>query len=327
MSLQESIRIILKEETNKFELVKNFIYTMYDNVRFVEYNTKFNEVMVYYTNHDKRQMLIPTEICEMITNYTGLDVVPYWDTNRESDNQPDFYLDTEEYEEKLNESEDKGGKFISLIEDLTETFKNEDCVCDIKISYKSEEFRDLYLINVVLGINEINNKFKGINYQIRNYLQQLRRKITDGIFDFLPIPFFVNFSETPKCKDYKNLKESKISDKIKSFLGKKPLAKDDKLIDIIVKFIEEIYSIDFESDDDGNIKFYLTNDRGNWIFPAAMEYFPKPKILHYSWKFAEDIHNRIGDDRLLQNDSEMMGKIFEKLFNKKVIGVYGYSRL
>jgi hypothetical protein len=104
MNLQESIRRILKEETNKFELVKNFIYSMFDNVRFIEYNTKFNEVMVYYTNHDKRQMLIPTEICEMITNYTGLDVVPYWDTNRESDNQPDFYLDTEEYEEELNES-------------------------------------------------------------------------------------------------------------------------------------------------------------------------------------------------------------------------------
>jgi hypothetical protein len=208
MNLQEHIIRVLKEETNKFELVKNFIYTMYDNVRFVEYNTKFNEVMVYYTNHDKRQMLIPTEICEMITNYTGLDVVPYWDTNRESDNQPDFYLDTEEYEEKLNESEDKGGKFIRLIEDLTEVFKNEDCVCDIKISYKSEEFRDLYLINVVIGIKELNSKFKGIQYQVRSYTQQLRKKITDEVLAFIPIPFLVTFSDTPNCSDYRNLKES-----------------------------------------------------------------------------------------------------------------------
>jgi hypothetical protein len=209
MNLQEQIRKVLKEETNKFELVKNFIYTMYDNVRFVEYNTKFNEVMVYYTNHDKRQMLIPTEICEMITNYTGLDVVPYWDTNRESDNQPDFYLDTEEYEEKLNESEDKGGKFISLIEDLTEVFKNEDCVCDIKISYKSEEFRDLYLITVVLGNRDIDDKFGGHNItRERNYKSKLKRKITDEVLGFLPIPFFVEFTQTPKCTDYKNLKES-----------------------------------------------------------------------------------------------------------------------
>ena len=112
MNLKENIKKVLKEETNKFELVKNFIYSMFDNVRFIEYSTKFNEVMVYYTNHDKRQMLIPTEICEMINNYTGLDVVP-WHTDRESDNQPDFYLDTEEYDEELNENYSPAGKEIT----------------------------------------------------------------------------------------------------------------------------------------------------------------------------------------------------------------------
>ena len=225
----------------------------------------------------------------------------------------------------LNE-ETKSGKYIGMIEDLTEDFKNEDCVCDIQVEHKPEEFRDLYLINVVIGIREINSKFKGSNHQLRSYLQQLRRKITDGIFDFLPIPFFVNFIETPNCKDYKNLKESKILDKIKSFLGNKPLTKDDKLINAIAEFINENYSIDFESVD-YEMTFYLTNDTGNWIFPPIMEYYPKYKKLHYSWKFAEDIHTWIGDNRLLQPDSEMMGKIFEKLFDKKVVEVYGYSRL
>ena len=109
---------------------------------------------------------------------------------------------------KILNEETKPGKYISVLEDLTGYFKNEDCVCDIKISYKPEEFRDLYLINVVLGVNEINSKFNGINYQIRDYLQKLRRKITDGVLDFLPVPFLVNFSETPKCKDYKDLQES-----------------------------------------------------------------------------------------------------------------------
>ena len=110
--MRKLIRHILKEETNEFELVKNFIYTMYDNVKFVEYIAKRNEVMVYYTNHGKQQMLIPTEICELISNYTGLDVVP-WHTDRESDNQPDFYLDTEEYEEKINENYSPAGKEIT----------------------------------------------------------------------------------------------------------------------------------------------------------------------------------------------------------------------
>ena len=107
----------------------------------------------------------------------------------------------------LNEETNKG-KYISVLEDLTEGFKNEDCVCDIQVEHKPEEFRDLYLINVVLGIREINSKFKGSNHQLRRYLQQLKRKIADGIFDFLPIPFFVNFSETPNCSDYRNLQES-----------------------------------------------------------------------------------------------------------------------
>ena len=116
----------------------------------------------------------------------------------------------------LNEETNKG-KYISAIEDLTEEFKNEDCVCDIQVEHTPEEFRDLYLINVVLGIREINSKFKGSNHQLRRYLQQLKRKIADGIFDFLPIPFFVNFSETPNCSDYRNLQESE--DKKSRFLS------------------------------------------------------------------------------------------------------------
>jgi hypothetical protein len=117
----------------------------------------------------------------------------------------------------LQESEDKKGKYINALEDLTEGFKNEDCVCDIQVEHTPEEFRDLYLINVVLGIREINSKFKGSNHQLRRYLQQLKRKIADGIFDFLPIPFFVNFSETPNCSDYRNLQESE--DKKPRFLS------------------------------------------------------------------------------------------------------------
>ena len=71
----------------------------------------------------------------------------------------------------------------------------------------------------------------------------------------------------------------------------------------------------------------MTNDTGNWIFPPIMKYFPTKKLLNYNWKFAEDIHTWIGDDRLLQPDSKMIGKIFEKLYNKNVNYVFGYSRL
>ena len=39
------------------------------------------------------------------------------------------------------------------------------------------------------------------------------------------------------------------------------------------------------------------------------------------------IDQKINDDRLLEDDSELMGKVFEKLFKKKVNKSYGYSRL
>ena len=235
-------------------------------------------------------------------------------------------MNLQEQIRKVLKEETNQGKYTNALEDLTEVYKNEDCVCDIKISYKPEEFRDLYLINVVIGIKELNSKFKGIQYQVRSYTQQLRKKITDEVLAFIPIPFLVTFSDTPRCKDYKNLKESKIVDNIKSFFGKKPLTKDDKLIDIIVKFIKEHYSIDFASNDYGDITYYETDYTGVWNTPI-MKYYPKYKRLEYSRFFAEDIYNVIGDDRLLHRDSEMMGKIFEKLYKKKVDKVNGYTRI
>jgi len=58
-----------------------------------------------------------------------------------------------------------------------------------------------------------------------------------------------------------------------------------------------------------------------------MKYYPKYKRLEFSRLFAEDIYNVIGDNRLLQPDSEMMGKVFEKLYKKKVDKVNGYRRI
>ena len=40
MNLKKNIKKVLKEETNKFELVKNFIYTMFDNIIDLEESKK-----------------------------------------------------------------------------------------------------------------------------------------------------------------------------------------------------------------------------------------------------------------------------------------------
>jgi len=117
-----------------------------------------------------------------------------------------------------------------------------------------------------------------------------------------------------------------IKDMFKNMFGKKPLTNDERLVNVLVRFIKETYSIDFSSNDEGEITYYETDDTGVWNTPI-MKYFPKYKRLEYNWDFAKDIHSMISDDRLLHLDSKMMGKIFEKLYKKKVDKVNGYSRL
>jgi hypothetical protein len=107
---------------------------------------------------------------------------------------------------RILKEETKSGKYISALEDLTEYFKNEDCVCDIEIEYRPEEFRDAYLITVVLGNGDLDDKFNGISWRISDYRTKLKRKITKEVLDFLPIPFYVEFEQTPRC--YKDLQES-----------------------------------------------------------------------------------------------------------------------
>lgn len=121
---------------------------MFDNVRFVEYVAKRNEVMIYYTNRDNRQMLIPTEICDMITKYTGLNVVPWYeyDKNRVGIWEPDFYIDTEEYDEELNENyipesketTNEVEKNLKVIKTILSQV-SWDGLCDIWVEYNKDD--------------------------------------------------------------------------------------------------------------------------------------------------------------------------------------------
>ena len=88
---------------------------MFDNVTFLEYVTKRNEIIVYYQDSSD---LTPYEICNTISKYTGLYVVPWYEYGTKkygtkNNNEPDFYIDTEKYEEKLNENYSPAGKEIT----------------------------------------------------------------------------------------------------------------------------------------------------------------------------------------------------------------------
>jgi hypothetical protein len=106
--LRESID---KSEEKKLKLVKNIIYDMFDNIIDLEYIDKRNEIMVYY---DTQEELESSEICDTINKFTGLNVVPWYDYKKRTElkKDPDFYIDTERYEEELNENYSPAGKEI-----------------------------------------------------------------------------------------------------------------------------------------------------------------------------------------------------------------------
>ena len=237
--LQESIRKILREdsglmesesksEDKKLNLVKEMIYSLFDEVEFIEVDTNYEGKPLIKVYHDVEDTAANYDnwfthrIIDEIKEMTGDGVVlaPWWALGWDwKYKNPDIFIGVEkiDYDDEgnvINESKEKKPKYLNIIKDLVEPFKDEDCVCDIKISHKPEEFRDTYLINVKVGIKDLDNKFNGTNFRIRNYINQLRRKIKEEVYDYFPIPFFVTFSDTPKCSDYRNLKESKIVDNI-----------------------------------------------------------------------------------------------------------------
>ena len=224
----------------------------------------------------------------------------------------------------MNETIKKEGSLLSIIKDSVEPFKEKGAVCDIDVNYDQED--DMYTVMINFGIKNLDKIFHSVRELQRNwYVDDIRKEVKNEIIGLMSIKnIYVGSTAIDSCDE--TINESKILDKIKSFLGKKPLSKDDKIINAIVGFIKDNYNIKefMDTRDNQGDYIYTLIDEHQWVF----NYFTSAKRLHYSWKFAEDIHNWIGiDERLLQPDSEMMGKIFEKLFNKKVNTVFGYSRL
>ena len=183
--MKELIRHILKEETNYVKLVKDIVLDMFDNVKFVEYVPERNEIMVFYTNRDNRdnrQMLIPTEICDKISQYTSLDVVP-WHVGREPDNQPDFYIDTEEYDESLNENIKETPNEIEKNLRAIRTVLSQvswDGLCDIWVEYSKTD-----------GEYEIRSKYVGESFTIEgskdlDFLENAIRSMGLSVYVYTP---------------------------------------------------------------------------------------------------------------------------------------------
>ena len=105
--------------------------------------------------------------------------------------------------ETVNESEIKEGKYISVLKDLTEQFKDEDCVCEIRVT--SED--DFYIIYLVFGTEELNDKFSSF-LQRAEYTRNLRNNVKNTIKDYLTIDnLYVGSISKPNC-EWKPMNES-----------------------------------------------------------------------------------------------------------------------
>jgi hypothetical protein len=114
------------------------------------------------------------------------------------------------FDRDINESTEKKPKYLNIIKDLVEPFKDEDCVCDIRVLYGEED--DIYFIELNMGTEELNDKFIAV-IGMNHYVSKLKRDIKETIKDYLPIDnFYVGSYTSPNCK-WKPLNESSIKEK------------------------------------------------------------------------------------------------------------------
>jgi hypothetical protein len=110
-----------------------------------------------------------------------------------------WYVENCEDEVKfMNESKETEPKYLSLIKELVEPFKDEDGVCDIDVSYDEED--DMYSVYIVIGTKEMNEIFFYVP-AMNNHISKLRMNVKNTIKQYLPIDnIYVGSYGKPNCE-------------------------------------------------------------------------------------------------------------------------------
>jgi hypothetical protein len=109
-----------------------------------------------------------------------------------------WYVENCEDEVKfMNESKETEPKYLSLIKELVEPFKDEEGVCDINVSYNDED--NMYTAYLVIGTEEMNEKFIYVP-AMNNHISKLRMNVKNTIKQYIPIDnLYVGSYGTPYC--------------------------------------------------------------------------------------------------------------------------------
>jgi len=209
MNRQESIKKILREsvdksENKKLELVTNMIHNFFDEVSFIKIKKYENKpmIIVYFDNDEdagNEETYFAEQIQQEIYEYTGIKLRPYWH-HEQYNTDSDFRLDAIKlkYDKEgnvINESEEKQPKYLNIIKEIVEPYKNEDCVCDIRVTFDED---DGYMIFLVFGVEDLNGKFVGNG--AHHHVLKLKNDVKDTIKDYLPIDdLYVGSYGTQRC--------------------------------------------------------------------------------------------------------------------------------
>jgi hypothetical protein len=127
------------------------------------------------------------DIWDTIYNYTGIAVELY----------SQYVKDCGKKNIYLRESKETEPKYLSLIKELVEPFKDEEGVCDINVSYDDED--NMYTAYLVIGTEEMNEKFIYVP-AMNNHISKLRMNVKNTIKQYIPIDnLYVGSYGKPNC--------------------------------------------------------------------------------------------------------------------------------
>jgi hypothetical protein len=301
--MKEHIRKILREsidksENKKLELVTKMIHQFFDGVSFIEIKKYENKplIRVYFDNDEKaanEEIYFAEQIQDKIYEYTGIKLIPYWH-NVQYNTDVDFRLDAIKLKydgegNVINESEEKQPKYLNIIKNLIEPFKEEeDCVCEIRVT--SED--DFYIIYLVFGTEELNDKFSSF-LQRAEYTRNLRNNVKNTIKDYLPIDnLYVGSISKPNC-EWKPMNESTffIRRVDTSLMDKKFFENLNYITSIFLKRYNEGKRFDmfqFET----KMLNYLIDGYRNELTDGGLNDFPYDEVYEF---LSNHFHNKIKD--------------------------------
>ena len=198
--LRESVD---KSEDKKLKFVTKMIHEFFDEVSFIKIKKYENKplIRVYFDNDEEaanEETYFAEQIQDKIYKYTGIKLIPYCHMIQYN-TDADFRLDAiklkyDNLGNVINESEEKQPKYLDAIKNLIESFKDEDCVCDINVLFED----NMYSIYLEFGVEDLNDKF--LSNGAHHYVSKLKNNVKDTIKNYLSIDnLYVGSYGTKRC--------------------------------------------------------------------------------------------------------------------------------